>query len=146
MVVEDKEEKMGTGISILMEKADTHVKTAFTSTLVIGLVTHAYKFLNTLPNHDSVYNYYTDQNVVGSGRWFLTIACGFSSYFDLPWINGFLALIYIALTMAIITQLFQIKNRIVIVLCGGGVGLISRGDRDILFWIHSGRIYACYAA
>ena len=39
---------------------DKNVKMAFLSTTIIGLLIHIYKFTNTLPNHDSVYNYYSD--------------------------------------------------------------------------------------
>lgn len=96
-------------INLYKTKCRKEWKIAFISTLVIGLFVHIYKFTNYLPNHDSMYNFYSDQNVLGSGRWFLSIACGFSSYFDLPWINGIFALIYIALTSVIIIKLFEVK-------------------------------------
>ncbi len=87
---------------------------AFVAAMVFGIVTHMYKFTNTLLNHDSLYNIYSNQNVIGSGRWFLSIACGISSYFDLPWINGMLSLVYIGITAILIVDLFRIKNPIVI--------------------------------
>ena len=59
-------------------------KIAFYAVLVIGLMTHLYKFTNTLLNHDALFHTYTPQNAIGSGRWFLTVACGLSSFFDLP--------------------------------------------------------------
>lgn len=98
---------------------DKNVKMAFLSTTIIGLLIHIYKFTNTLPNHDSVYNYYSDQNVVGSGRWLLSIACGFSSYFDLPWVNGLLSIIFIAATATVIVKLFDIKNYVLIIITSG---------------------------
>ena len=55
-------------------------KVAFFSTFIVGLLAHAYKFTNALLNFDSLYAFYADQNVLGSGRWFLSIACGISSY------------------------------------------------------------------
>ena len=93
-------------------------KIAFFSTFLFTVLIHLYKFANTLPNHDSVYNYYSDQNVLGSGRWALSLACGISSYYDLPWINGLLCCLYIALTAAVIVALFNIKNPILIGLTG----------------------------
>lgn len=89
------------------------------TTFILGLLIHGYKFTNTLLNHDGVYNFYSDQNVLGSGRWFLSIACGISSYFDLPWVIGILSLIYIAITVAVIVSIFRIENRFVIVLISG---------------------------
>ena len=54
-------------------------KTAFKATFLIGLLIHAYKFVNTLPSHDSLYNVYSSQNMAKLGRCFLSVACGFSS-------------------------------------------------------------------
>ena len=106
-------------INLYKTKCRKEWKIAFISTLVIGLFVHIYKFTNYLPNHDSMYNFYSDQNVLGSGRWFLSIACGLSSYFDLPWINGTFALIYIAITSVIIIELFEVKNTVPIILISG---------------------------
>lgn len=93
-------------------------RTAFFSTVICGLAIHMYKLTNTLPNGDSLYNFYHTQNIVSSGRWFLAVACAPSSFFDLPWIEGLFSILYIALTAAIIVRLFDIRNRAVIAICG----------------------------
>lgn len=108
------------GSSILTwykDKCKMQWKTAFIATFVIGLLTHAYKFLNFLPNHDSFLNIYHSQNMVASGRWFLSIACGLSSFYDLPWIIGLFTLILAAVTMVIITEFFKTDNPILIIIC-----------------------------
>ena len=111
---------MGTGIrKLYREKVKREWKIAFLSAFLLGLLVHIYKFTNTLPNHDSLWHGYTDLNVVDSGRWFLSPACGISSYFDLPWVNGLLSIFYIALTCVVITELFHLKNPVVIILCNG---------------------------
>lgn len=94
-------------------------KTAFYSVVIIGLLVHLYKFTNYLPGRDSLSNMYSDQNVVGSGRWFLTIACGISSYFDLPMLIGVISIFYIAITMILLTELFHMENPVLIALSGG---------------------------
>lgn len=38
------------------------------SALICGLAVHIYKFTNTLPNGDALYNFYDPQNIVASGR------------------------------------------------------------------------------
>lgn len=93
-------------------------KMAFFSTFTIALLIHMYKFANTLPNHDSVYNFYSDQNVLGSGRWALSLACGISSYYDLPWLNGLMSCLFIAMTVVVIVALFRLKNPVLIGLTG----------------------------
>lgn len=106
-------------ITWIKEKVSKEQKTAFAVTFLCVLFIHLYKFTNTLPNHDSLENYYSDQNILGSGRWALSVACGISSYFDLPWVIGLLSCIYIALTAAVIITLLKVKNPVLIALCGG---------------------------
>ena len=91
----------------------------FTTTLIFGLFVHAYKFLNTLPNHDSLYNTYSNQNAIMSGRWFLCPACALTSFFDLPWVIGVSALILIACSVAMIVWIFQVKNPFAIIIISG---------------------------
>ena len=94
-------------------------KIAFFSVMIIGLIAHTYKFTNTLLNHDSLYNGHNSQNMVTLGRWFLSVACGTGGYFDLPWMNGILSLFWIGLTAAVIVDIFEIRDPVVIVLAGG---------------------------
>lgn len=110
---------MGEGILLFFQsKLRKEYKIALISTFFIALLIHLYKFTNTLPNHDSIYNYYSEQNVIGSGRWALSWACGISSYWDLPWIIGLLSCLFIALTVVVIVMLFKLKNPILIGLIG----------------------------
>lgn len=106
-------------ITKIKNKCTKEMKFAFLFTFIGGLLVHMYKFTNNLPNHDSLYNFYSDQNVIGSGRWFLSIACGFSSYYDLPWLNGLLSILFISLTAVVLIHILKIKNPIVIFIsCG----------------------------
>ena len=94
-------------------------KIAFYSAFFLGLLIHIYKFTNLLPNHDGLYNFYSSQNMVASGRWFLSIACCLGSFFDLPWVNGILSLVFMGLTAAVITDIFDMENPCLIVLSSG---------------------------
>lgn len=94
-------------------------KTAFYSAFFLGLLIHIYKFTNLLPNHDGLYNFYSSQNMVASGRWFLSIACCLGSFFDLPWANGVLCLVFMGLTTAVIADIFDMENPCLIVLSSG---------------------------
>ena len=105
-------------LSFYRTRIKKEYKIAFWSAFLAVLIIHLYKFVNTLPNHDSVYNYYSDQNVLGSGRWALSVACGISSYYDLPWVIGILSSVFIGFTAAVITALFKLKNLVLIALCG----------------------------
>ena len=98
---------MGNGIiGFYNNRIKKEWKTAFYASLVISMLTHIYKFTNTLPNHDALYNIYCDQNMIGLGRWLLAPACMFSSFFDLPWLTGLLAIFLILLVFSLL-MLFQ---------------------------------------
>ena len=94
-------------------------QTAFLSAVIIGLLVHFYRFTNLLPNHDAIWNFYSSQNMLKSGRWFLGIACGLSTYFDLPWVIGLVSLVYMGVTAAVIAEIFQMRSPFVIGLCSG---------------------------
>lgn len=106
-------------LELYYKKFKKEWKIAFLSTIIIGLIAHIYKFTNYLPNHDRVYGFYGSENVIGSGRWLLSIACGLTSYFDLPWVNGIVSLFIIAITVVILIATFEIKNPILILLVSG---------------------------
>ena len=94
-------------------------KLAFGTAVVLGLLVHMPVLLSDIPNHDGLSSMYFDQNMITSGRWFLTVACGISSYFTLPWLIGLLALFYLGGTAAALTELLELKNRVMIVLISG---------------------------
>lgn len=94
-------------------------KLAFFSAFIIGFLVHIFKFTNMLPNWDALHNFYNSQNMVATGRWFLTVACGFSSYFDIPWFTGLLCLVYMSLTAAVVAEVFRMENPCLIVLTSG---------------------------
>lgn len=110
---------MGTNlVEFYRSKIKHKWKIGFYSTFILGMIVHIYKFTNTLPNRDSLFNYYSSQNMTESGRWFLSFACGLSSYFDLPWITGLFSILFIAVTAVIIVEIFEIENPVLICLCG----------------------------
>lgn len=59
-------------IQKVYRKISDREKKIFFVTLVIILLVHAFRLLNFIPNHDSLWNYYGNLDVVTSGRWTLT--------------------------------------------------------------------------
>ncbi|MDQ0428887.1 hypothetical protein QOZ98_001714 [Planomicrobium stackebrandtii] len=94
-------------------------KTAFLSAVIIGFLCHMFVFTNILPNHDSLVNVHSPQLKGSSGRFFLSPFSGISSYFDLPWINGTLSILYLALIAVILIELFQLNKTFSIVAVSG---------------------------
>lgn len=110
---------MGSNVIVFFRKRVSATrKTAFLSAFLFGLCVHLFKFTNTLPNLDSLQNFYSRQNVLASGRWFLEIACAPSSFFDLPWVTGILSLVWIALATILIVEIFRIQNPVLVALTG----------------------------
>lgn len=86
--------------------------TAFVSAMIIGLLTYGYFMSNHFLTYDSMWNLYSDQNMITSGRQFLQYACGISSYYDLPWLNGLLAIFYLAVTSIFVVEGMGIRSHI----------------------------------
>ena len=66
----------------MRKKMKREWKLAFVTAFFIGLTVHMPVMLSDIPNHDGLGSLYFDQNMITSGRWFLMIACGFSSFFS----------------------------------------------------------------
>lgn len=94
-------------------------KIAFMTAFVLALLIHMPVLVSDIPNHDGLDSMYFDQNMITSGRWFLTIACGFSSYYNLPWLIGVLGIVVLSVTAALLTELLQVKSTPLIVLISG---------------------------
>lgn len=94
-------------------------KAAFLSSFIVGVLAYGYTMANHFLTYDSMWNQVSSQNMITSGRQFLTYACGFSSYYDLPWVNGFIAILFLALTAVVLVEVFRIESKVSAVLTGG---------------------------
>lgn len=94
-------------------------KLAFFTCVILGLLIHMPVLVSDIPNHDGLDSMYFDQNMITSGRWFLTVACGFSSYFTLPWLIGLIGLVFLGCTAAAICELLEVRKDWAVVLCSG---------------------------
>ena len=96
---------------LITKLKEEQYKIPFVSALVIGLITHMFMIVNKFPNIDSMTNFYFDQNMITSGRWFLMVACGFSTFYDLNFVNGLLAIILISICAVFVTRFFDVKKK-----------------------------------
>ncbi len=103
----------------IREKTKKNQRMAFLSAVLIGLAVHMPVMLSDIPNHDGLASMYFDQNMITSGRWFLTVACGFSSYYTIPWLIGLLGLVFLGLAAAALTELLEIEKGWAVVGCSG---------------------------
>ncbi len=96
-------------------------KVCFLTALIVGLIAHIYKLTNWLPNWDSLVFRYDVQNMTALGRWFLSVVCAPSSYYDLPFVAGFLAILLHGLGAVCICKIFDVKKNITAGLIGAVV-------------------------
>ncbi len=107
----------------LYHKIRREWKTAFLACFLLGLLVHMPILLSDIPNHDGLDSMYFDQNMITSGRWFLTVACGISSYYTLPWVIGILGLFYLGCAAAALCELLEIRKPWAAAACGGLLGV-----------------------
>ena len=105
--------------NIIKEKIKPQYAAAFFGALITGIICHMPAMVKFLPVYDSFWNIYSPQDMISSGRPFLTYACGITSYYNLPWINGIVGVFYIALAAVLIADLYEIKNMFAAVALGG---------------------------
>ena len=105
--------------SSFYKKIKPEYKTAFFGTFIIGLLAHLYAITNNFLTFDSMWNIYSDQDMITSGRQFLTYACSVGSYYDLPLINGLLAILYLSFAAVVIVSAFNIEGKVLPVIAGG---------------------------
>ena len=96
-------------------------KVCFFSALVVGILTHLYKLTNWLPNWDSLVFRYDPQNMIHMGRWFLPVVCTPSSFYDLPWLTGFIAVLIHALGAVCICKMFGVRKNTTAAIIGAAV-------------------------
>lgn len=87
-------------------------KNGFIATWIFGMLAHAYRFFNFLPTWDSMFNFKGVGATNYLGRCFLGFFGAISSEYDLSWVNGFLSLFYISITVVLLIDMFQIKSRL----------------------------------
>lgn len=94
-------------------------KIAFFSAVLIAFICHLFIMTNSMYNNDDIRYLYVDFDKPELGRWLLTYIAGISSYFSLPVVNSFLAILYLGLTSMVFVTIFPLTNRIFIVLMSG---------------------------
>lgn len=109
----------GAMLNEIRKKIKKEWRLAFLSAFVIGLLIHMPAMLSDIPNHDGLRSMYFDQNMITSGRWFLTVACGFSSFYTIPWVIGLLGLFFLGVAAAALTELLEVRRNWAVVAVSG---------------------------
>lgn len=104
-------------LTVAYKRIKKEWKLVFATAFLSGLITYAYRFLNMLPNWDTLMDYYyPTNNMIHQGRHLQIIGCMFSSFYDIPWITGLLSLLYLAVSVILVIEILQLHDKIGIVM------------------------------
>ncbi len=93
-------------------------KFAFFASLLCGFAAHFYRMTNWLPNWDSLVFREDPQHMTSLGRWFLSAASKCSTDYELPWLNGLLALLYLSVAAVVLIETLSVSSRVCAALIG----------------------------
>ena len=103
-------------VSTALEKINSRLsktdRTAFISAFVCGLLIHIPAMIKDIPNHDGLSSMYFSQNMITSGRWFLSVVCAASSFYTVPWIIGLIGILELAVTAVLLVRIFDIEDKV----------------------------------
>ena len=113
-------------------------RTAFLAALIAGVLTHFFGLVNPIHNYDDVsvqpYGYGTG---ISSGRWFLSvmgeIAMHLDLAFNLPWVNGLVFLVLIAIAAGFLVSALQIRSRFFSGLIGALLAVFPTATSTLYF-------------
>lgn len=103
MWIEEKLSEFGKNIS----KSE---KAGFAAAWIGGLIAHLYIYTNIIPNFDGISRVYEEQQMTVSGRWFLHYVSYLHSFTQMPMVIGVLAMFFLAVSIALTIQMFQIHS------------------------------------
>ena len=83
----------------------------FLSSLIFGALTYVFAFTNKLINHDEVISMFAKGTGASSGRWALDLMHYIFPDFSMPWIYGVISVVLISISICIIVNIFDIKNK-----------------------------------
>lgn len=98
------------------------LKQCFIYTYVLGLIAHAFVFMNITISHDSLDEFYSAEQWAKAnlGRFFYPVYITFTrGRIVIPWLIGVLALCWIALAVYIIIRVFRIEKTEFVLLVSG---------------------------
>lgn len=93
-------------------------KAAFITAFVFGYIIHLYAFTNNIPNPDGLSRIYDTQQMTISGRWFLHFASYFHGFVQSPALIGFLSVLFLAVSAAVVAKILRLESPTTGVLAG----------------------------
>lgn len=93
----------------------------FLASLIWGFLAYTFAFTNKLINHDEASQLFGKGATVSSGRWGLGMLDMLFPNVSMPWIYGILTILFVAISICLIVNLFAIRNHIIQILLSGSI-------------------------
>jgi len=91
------------------------------SALLVGLMCYVYTFTNKLINHDEAFNLFGKGATVTSGRWALGVLDTIFPNYSMPWVNGMLTLVFMAVAICVMINVLSIRSKTLQALLAGAI-------------------------
>lgn len=130
-----------TFITEKLKKVPAVYKTAFIVSLIVGLLCHMMGMTEFFLTQDTLFQHEKLMDTVSSGRFLLGVFGSLSSEIHIPWINGLIILIFLALTCAVVVSLLDVKDKFT----AGIVSALLTVSPTIgyfMIWSYTGDAYA----
>lgn len=82
------------------------------SSFLCGLFAYGFYFTNTIYNHDSISTLSDEGGTYELGRWGRDVISWILPHVTMPWFDGILSLIIFSIAICLISDIFEIKNRL----------------------------------
>lgn len=129
-----------------IKRISRRTKITFLSTVIIGILAHFFALVNTLNNYDNIRFNPSGIGVgVTSGRWLLSLINDtwhkFWGVYNIPFFNGTITLLFIAITACMIVKIFDIRNILNCILIGG-ITIVFPSITSLMFFMFTAPYYA----
>lgn len=94
----------------LIYKIPSHIRITFIVGMVTGLLSHMYILTRKLPMWDDLNSFYSNGMSKVLARWMLDYIDWFSGMWSVPWINGFLTILFISIGTCFIVAALHLKS------------------------------------
>lgn len=95
-----------------LTKFYNNYKFMFIFTLIVGILTHIFMLSNKLPNHDDIQSLLSKGVTYELGRWGLELIKYIFPNYSMPWLNGIIMLILIALSACFVSKILKIDSKL----------------------------------
>ena len=91
-------------------------KLGFLAAILTGMVAHAYRMLNYIPNAEGITFLEGNGQGIAQGNPFLPLVGWVSSVYNLSWINGMMSIFFMAVAVTLLVDIFELKDKMQIIL------------------------------